>query len=60
MVTNNDDHPRNHALLQTLGGWRLSPAYDILPVPMVSVEPRELALKVGRPKCLKTTVYETK
>jgi serine/threonine protein kinase HipA of HipAB toxin-antitoxin module len=25
MVTNNDDHPRNHALLQTRGGWRLSP-----------------------------------
>lgn len=48
MVTNNDDHPRNHALLRTLGGWRLSPAYDILPVPMVSVERRDLALEVGR------------
>lgn len=48
MVTNNDDHPRNHALLKTRGGWRLSPAYDILPVPMVSVERRDLALEVGR------------
>lgn len=48
MVTNNDDHPRNHALLHTKGGWRLSPAYDILPVPMVSVERRDLALEVGR------------
>ncbi len=48
MVTNNDDHPRNHALLLTRGGWRLSPAYDILPVPMVSVERRDLALEVGR------------
>jgi serine/threonine-protein kinase HipA len=48
MVTNNDDHPRNHALLQTRGGWRLSPAYDILPVPMVSVERRDLALELGR------------
>lgn len=48
MVTNNDDHPRNHALLQTRGGWRLSPAYDILPVAMVSVERRDLALEVGR------------
>ena len=47
MVTNNDDHPRNHALLQTRSGWRLSPAYDILPVPMVSVERRDLALEVG-------------
>ena len=48
MVTNNDDHPRNHALLHTKSGWRLSPAYDILPVPMVSVERRDLALEVGR------------
>ena len=48
MVTNNDDHPRNHALLQQRGGWRLSPAYDILPVPMVSVERRDLALEAGR------------
>ncbi len=48
MVTNNDDHPRNHALLRTTGGWRLSPAYDILPVPLVSLERRDLALEVGR------------
>ena len=48
MVTNNDDHPRNHALLQTRNGWRLSPAYDILPVPLVSLERRDLALEVGR------------
>jgi serine/threonine-protein kinase HipA len=47
MVTNNDDHPRNHALLHK-GGWRLSPAYDILPVPLVSVERRDLALEIGR------------
>ena len=48
MVTNNDDHPRNHALLHTKGGWRLSPAYDILPVPLVSLERRDLALEAGR------------
>lgn len=48
MVTNDDDHPRNHALLHTSGGWRLSPAYDILPVPRVSVERRDLALELGR------------
>lgn len=48
MVTNNDDHPRNHALLQVSGGWRLSPAYDIVPVPLVSLERRDLALEVGR------------
>ena len=48
MVTNNDDHPRNHALLHAKGGWRLSPAYDILPVSLVSLERRDLALEVGR------------
>lgn len=48
MVTNNDDHPRNHALLNRRGGWRLSPAYDIVPVALVSQERRDLALTVGR------------
>lgn len=48
MVTNNDDHPRNHALLQTSDGWRLSPAYDIVPKPLVSQEQRDLALTVGK------------
>jgi serine/threonine-protein kinase HipA len=48
MVTNNDDHPRNHALLYRGGGWRLSPAYDIVPKPMVSHERRDLALDVGQ------------
>lgn len=47
MVTNNDDHPRNHALLHTSGGWRLSPAYDIVPMPLISQERRDLALTVG-------------
>lgn len=46
-VTNNDDHPRNHALLRRPKGWRLSPAYDLLPTPMVSLERRDLALTVG-------------
>lgn len=48
MVTNNDDHPRNHALLRTSAGWRLSPAYDIVPVPLLSQERRDLALEAGR------------
>ncbi len=48
MVTNNDDHPRNHALLRSASGWRLSPAYDIVPTPLVSQERRDLALTVGR------------
>jgi len=48
MVTNNDDHPRNHALLRTSGGWRLSPAYDLVPVALVSRERRDLAMTAGR------------
>ncbi len=46
-VTNNDDHPRNHALLRRQKGWRLSPAYDLVPAPVVSMERRDLALTVG-------------
>lgn len=30
-MTHNDDHPRNHALLRGQKGWRLSPAYDVMP-----------------------------
>ncbi len=46
-VTNNDDHPRNHAFLQTTSGWRLSPAYDIVPAPLLSQGRRDLALTTG-------------
>ncbi|WP_432256556.1 type II toxin-antitoxin system HipA family toxin [Limimaricola sp. AA108-03] len=33
LVTNLDDHMRNHGFLRGRGGWHLSPAYDINPVP---------------------------
>ncbi|MCW8199221.1 type II toxin-antitoxin system HipA family toxin [Verminephrobacter aporrectodeae subsp. tuberculatae] len=46
-VTNNDDHPRNHALLRRQKGWRLSPAYDLVPAPVLSLERRDLALTIG-------------
>jgi serine/threonine-protein kinase HipA len=46
-VTNNDDHPRNHAMLRKHKDWRLSPAYDLIPAPVVSLERRDLALTVG-------------
>jgi serine/threonine-protein kinase HipA len=46
-VTNNDDHPRNHALRRTARGWRLAPAYDLVPAPLVSLERRDLAMTVG-------------
>lgn len=46
-VTNDDDHPRNHAVLRTKRGWRLTPAYDLVPAPLVSLERRDLAMTVG-------------
>jgi serine/threonine-protein kinase HipA len=33
LVSNSDDHLRNHGFLLTSKGWRLSPAFDINPVP---------------------------
>ena len=47
LISNNDDHPRNHALLAPDRHWRLAPAYDLTPNPQVSIERRDLALSVG-------------
>ena len=47
LCNNNDDHLRNHGFLWNGKGWRLSPAYDILPYPQVSLD-RDLAIGVGR------------
>ena len=47
LISNVDDHPRNHALVADAGGWRLSPAYDLVPTPMVSQSGRTLAMRVG-------------
>ncbi|MBI4648461.1 MAG: HipA domain-containing protein [Bacteroidia bacterium] len=33
LVSNTDDHLRNHGCILTLSGWRLSPAYDMNPNP---------------------------
>ncbi len=33
LISNTDDHLRNHALLRDEKGWRLSPAYDMNPCP---------------------------
>ncbi len=47
LISNNDDHPRNHALLAKDKDWRLSPAYDLTPAPLISQERRDLALICG-------------
>jgi serine/threonine-protein kinase HipA len=46
-VSNTDDHPRNHALVRQADGWRLAPAYDLVPQPAVAQERRDLALVIG-------------
>ena len=46
-VSNLDDHPRNHALLAKGRDWRLSPAYDLTPMPAIAVERRDLAMICG-------------
>jgi len=47
LISNIDDHPRNHALLARSADWRLSPAYDLTPAVPVSVERRDLAMECG-------------
>ena len=32
-VSNTDDHLRNHAFIFAENGWRLSPLYDVNPIP---------------------------
>jgi serine/threonine-protein kinase HipA len=47
LISNTDDHLRNHGFLyEGSDGWRLSPAYDLNPVP-VDVKPRILATAIN-------------
>src|SRR5262249_23928957 len=46
LISNVDDHLRNHGFLWVGGdGWRLSPAYDLNPVP-VDIRPRILTTMI--------------
>jgi serine/threonine-protein kinase HipA len=47
LISNIDDHPRNHALIAKEDDWRLSPAYDLTPAPLVSQDHRDLAMDCG-------------
>ena len=47
LISNSDDHPRNHAVIAKDQEWKLSPAYDLTPSTPVSLERRDLALVVG-------------
>src|SRR6202167_238460 len=47
LISNTDDHLRNHGFLyHGSGGWRLSPAYDLNPVP-VDIRPRILSTAIN-------------
>jgi serine/threonine-protein kinase HipA len=45
LVSNTDDHLRNHGFLHDGVGWRLAPAYDLNPMP-TDVRPRVHALAI--------------
>jgi len=47
LISNLDDHPRNHALIARNLDWALSPAYDLTPSSVVSLDHRDLALVCG-------------
>ena len=47
LISNTDDHPRNHAVIALKEHWRLSPAYDLTPSVPVGIERRDLALICG-------------
>src|SRR5437879_10812943 len=46
LISNTDDHLRNHGFLWAgQAGWRLSPAYDLNPVP-IDIKPRILSTAI--------------
>ena len=47
LISNIDDHPRNHAFIAKDTEWRLSPAYDLTPAVPISLERRDLAMICG-------------
>ncbi len=47
LISNTDDHPRNHAIIARDKDWKLFPAYDLTPFTPVSIERRDLAMSCG-------------
>ena len=48
LISNTDDHPRNHALIAPGRDFELAPAYDLTPTSPLSIERRDLAMVVGK------------
>jgi serine/threonine-protein kinase HipA len=51
LISNIDDHPRNHAVIAMDTDFRLAPAYDLTPSTPVSLERRDLAMVCGDEGC---------
>jgi serine/threonine-protein kinase HipA len=47
LISNIDDHPRNQAVIAKEREWKLSPAYDLTPSPVIAQERRDLAMDCG-------------
>lgn len=47
LISNIDDHPRNHAVIAMNEDWKLAPAYDLTPAAPISIERRDLAMACG-------------
>src|ERR1035437_9085715 len=47
LISNIDDHPRNHAFITKENDWKLYPAYDLTPSPVISRDRRDLAMECG-------------
>ena len=59
LISNRDDHPRNHAVIAMSQDWELSPAYDLTPSIVVSLERRDLAMICGdRGRDMEATVRQ--
>lgn len=47
LISNIDDHPRNHAVIAMNEDWKLSPAYDLTPATPIGIDRRDLAMACG-------------
>ncbi|MGC8519233.1 MAG: type II toxin-antitoxin system HipA family toxin [Steroidobacteraceae bacterium] len=47
LISNIDDHPRNHAVIAKGAAWNLSAAYDLTPAVPISIGRRDLAMACG-------------
>ena len=60
LISNTDDHLRNHGFLYADNGWMLSPAYDMNPTPIrVRQEFLSLAIDEVSPLCSMELAFDT-